>query len=394
MPKILSSSSQHYVSILKLLAAKDWEIATIHPHVAQSLRNLDIAATPLVEGADRAAREESLSISSRINAQIRQMQYDGERLTPAVKKFINENYAAFCYADLPDIVLFTLLLDKYKPDVIILHNDVEQINRAAAQWARAHGIPALHIPHAIYGNIENPFDIHRIVSVTDLASSGPYQSAWYVDCGLKTDHIYETGLPQFDKYATLSLDKKRSKSGLGIEQNQPVICYTSSWRQDTNITGMHDGVAETYEAVLECAKLLPDIKFIIKTHPNANDAQQHKVKAEEMKAEVIVTANHLPQCLMAADLLLAYGPSNTVLEGAHIPWLRLACTSGYEQDNEIYKIPTDPPDVAKMVAMIGQIFTQPPMDMQKLKQKYLGPCDGMNHKRIAMLIEKLGGQNG
>jgi len=394
MPKALISSSQHLVPVVKQMSISgDWDIVTIHPQVAQSLTNLDISARPLIDIATPYIRNQSLTYSARIVAELYSRDYEGNHLEPAVKNFINNEIPSLVYADLPDIAIFCLVLDEYKPDVILLHNDVEQINRAAAFWAKVNNIPCLHIPHAIYQNTENAHDIHRIITASHLASAGSFQSEWYVDCGMPPDHIFQTGLPQFDKFATMALDKRRSKAGLDIEQRQPVVCYTSSWRQDTNLAGMHDGVMETYEVVLQCAKRMPDIKFVIKTHPSGNNAPQHLEKAKEMGAKVAVTPHHLQQCLMAADLLLAYGPSNTILEGAHIPWLRLACTSGFEKDPEVHKINTDPPDVEMLMAAIGEILSQPPIDATRLRTKYLGPCDGQNYKRVAMLTGKLAGQN-
>lgn len=390
MAKILTSSSSKFTPILKSLSAVGHSILTIHQHFAQTLTNLDINAAPLIGSVTGETRQAAMTEAAKTNAILSRFKCRQNGILPAVKETLENDLAGLIYGDLPEIILFVLALDEARPDLILLHNDVEQIHRAAAFWGNAHQIPSLHIPHAIYQDIENRHDIHRVVTATYLASAGPYQTKWYAECGMAEQSIFETGLPQFDEYATLHLDKQRAKQALGLSLDKPVIMYASSWSQNTNIMGMHDGVSETYEAILECAKQMPDVQFLIKTHPHGgNDAQQHLDRARQAKAPVTVTPHHLPHCLQASDLLLAYGPSNILLEGAHIPWLRLACTSGYRNDPEIHKILTDPPNIPWMVQAMYEILSRPILDMGRLRAKYLGPCDGQNHKRILELINHL-----
>jgi hypothetical protein len=391
MSKILVSFSPEFIPVIKELAANEHEISTTHQPFAQTLGNFDIKAQPLAAITTNETRALTTKLASKMIAALetkRNWKFNG--LLPSVQDFITDDLGGFLYAELADIILFVLSLDTYQPDIIMLHNDVEPLYRAAAFWASANNKPCLHIPHSIYQNIENRFDIHRIVTASHLASSGDYQSAWYANCGLVASNIYETGLPQFDEWVTMILDKNRAKVGLGLDVGRPVILYASSWRQDTNLLGMHDGVNETYQAILDCAKKMPEVQFLIKVHPRAhNSSQEHLDLAKEVKAKVTITPHHLPQCLQAADLILAYGPSNILFEAAHIPWLRLACTSGFETDQNIYKIPTDPANSDQMITAFLEILSMPVFDMSQFRHKYLGSCDGQNFKRIAILVEKL-----
>lgn len=389
--KILISHNPKFVPLIQKLAAdRDNEIVVTHQQFIQTLANLDIKATPLIAGIDNQTRQEANQIAAKMIADLHRFRPKMNGLTEDVKKFIKEDLAGYLYRELGDAVLFTKGLDVVKPDVIIIHNDVEALYRVLAFWGQANNRPCLHVPHAIYQDIENPYDIHRIVTATHLASAGPYQSKWYAECGMEPKNIFESGLPQFDEYAVMELDKQRAKQGLRVPQDKPIIMYASSWRQDTNLLGMHDGVEETYRAILECSKLMPDVHFLIKTHPHANThAQWHLNVAREAGAKVTVTPHHLPQCLQASDLLFAYGPSNILLEGAHIPWLRLGCSAGYRNDPEIYKVNTDPPNVNEMIAAFYEILKRPVIATNNFLRKYLGPCDGQNTNRIANLIKGL-----
>ena len=390
MAKILTSTSSKFISpILKELSAAGHQITTIHQHFGQNLASLDLNAKPLISTVTNGVRSQAMRQAAETITKLCRKRYRKNGLLAEVNAFLTDDLPGLIYGDLPEIYLFILALEEYRPDLVLLHNDVEQIHRAAAFWAKANEVPCLHVPHAIYQDIENKYDIHRQVTASHLASAGPYQSAWYMDCGMPAERIFETGLPQFDEFAKLRLDKARWKAALGLDASKPVIMYASSWRQDTNILGMHDGVSETYGAILECARRMKEVQFLIKTHPHGNNAQEHLSEAKKAEAHVTITPHHLPHCLQASDLLLAYGPSNILLEGAHIPWLRLACTSGYRDDPEVYKILTDPPNVEFMVQSLYEILSRPVIDTGRLRAKYLGRCDGMNGQRVVGLINQL-----
>ncbi|MCF1193628.1 hypothetical protein LRR18_18740, partial [Mangrovimonas sp. AS39] len=72
---------------------------------------------------------------------------------------------------------------------------------------------------------------------------------------------------------------------------------------------------------------------------------------------------HLEQALQASDLVLTYSGSNLLLEASFFPWLRLMATQGYEEDTEVVKINTDPPDVEVMIEAIMETLQKPPVDL-------------------------------
>jgi len=303
------------------------------------------------------------------------------------------------YSKLIDIALFVELIHNAKPDVILVHNDVEPFTRAAAMWGKVHGIPCVHVPHAVYHNIDNTgYDLHNIITASHILTSGRYQTEWYQKRGVGEAGIAESGLPQFDKLATKQdFNSQKARQNLGLKDDLPVICYASSWRQNTNLSGMHDGVEETYQAILECAvKMHGKVQFVIKCHPRGNNAQWHVEQAQKVKKKagiedkfVTILHHSLEVCLQASDLLFAYGPSNVLLEGSFVPWLRLACTLGYSKSPEIVKIATDPPNVEMMINAFGAMLSSPPANYDGFRAYYMGRCDGMNSERIVQFIKQL-----
>ena len=391
MSKVLISGNLPFVPVVRALIEQEHEIVTIRPQFAAELRNLELPVRGLIELGTPQVNSKALAGAARLVKEAGELdgQVEMGGLSEGARKFMGDGLAGYLYSKVGDLALFVECMDVYDTDVVVVHNDVEPLTRAAALWARARGKPCLHVPHAIYHEVENKYDIHSVITASHLASAGHYQSDWYRTRGFAGAAIAETGLPQFDEYALLALDRQKAQGLLGLDLRRPVICYASSWAQNTNLLGMHDGVEEVYRGVLACAKLMEDVQFLIKVHPRDRNGEMHVKLAKELEAKVVVTANHLPQVLMASDLVFAYGPSNILLEASHVPWLRLACTSGYETDREVAKIKADPVDVEFMAAALRALLKSPTVDLASFRWRYLGRCDGGNSARVVEMVGRL-----
>jgi len=390
LAKILVSPQSAFIPVIRELLICNHSIVTIEPNFAKTLRDLDLPSiTALMEHITPANQSDALRNAAQTIHRLFSP-FNTHDLDERTSTWLKSDLPAYAYSKVADLTLFAEAINSLNPDAILLHNDVEPLTRAAAQWGKHNHKPVFHIPHANYQEIENSgSDIHSIITATYILSSGSYQSAWYtkrrnsVDC-----KIIETGLPQFDDWARLNLNPIQARQSLGLDLDKPVITYASSWRQNTNLLGMHDGVEETYLAILEVAKRMSDVQFIVKCHPRGNNAQWHLDKAKELDVKgILITPHHLEPVLQSTNLLFAYGPSNILLEASHIPWIRLACTSGYEEDIEITKINTDPPDVDQITSVLYEILDGPMYNLDTFRRKYLGACDGLNYLRIVKVIE-------
>ena len=160
----------------------------------------------------------------------------------------------------------------------------------------------------------------------------------------------------------------------------------SSWSQNTNLLGCHSGVEETYHNLLSALHEFKELQLVVKCHPRGNNVEWHMQEAAKTNLRCVVTAEHLDTTLMAADVVLSYGPSNVVLEAASIPNLRVAVTDGFDDDPEILTIGSA---TKELMVGIATALTQPAPDMSRLLHKYLGQLDGQAAMRIANLIRKL-----
>lgn len=388
---LLISHHPPFIPICRHLAQQGWRFLCLNPEFAKTLADLDLPVKHLGEYTgglqDRAFSEASRLITAA------PLSLHRNGLGPEAMGFIGQMLPAFLYPRLGDLILLILSLDRAKPDAILLHNDVEPLTRTAALWGKARSIPTLHVPHSVYIDVNRGgigTDIHDMITASFLAAAGPYQRQWY-EARSKEVKVRETGLPQFDRWATMEFDRERARRKIlsRFDPGKPIVVYASTWPQITNALGASDGWAYTYIEFLKAAKNL-DLQILVKLHPRSVE-DSHRWHAQQMaklgiSGYLTAMTDYNPLVLAAADLLVVYGGSNLILEGSHVPSLRLMTTAGYETDAEIGQIGAG---VSEMTTAIGDWLYRPAANTTRLRQKYLGVGDGKASERIGDWIEEL-----
>lgn len=385
--KILFSTHNDFIELAKMFHASGHEIAAIQGNFRDIMAGLDVPTVSLLDVVDESDYMTSAMYSANVIHWIAEQKFDNVPFHPVVMGAVQHNLAGFVYSRLYDLGAFVVSVAKYKPDVIVVHNDVEPLLRAAAMWGRANGVPVVHVPHSVYldsGRGAPGTDIHDLITASNIAVAGPFQRKWYETRGMPSDRIRETGFIHFDKMAVLKPDRKLACHLLGLDPRRPVVVYASSWAQNTNLMGMHDGVQTYYEKFLKAAKSLEAAQFVVKCHPSDRNLKWHFEKAKGMP-NVVVTGQHLPIVLQACDMLVSYGPSNILMEASFFPQIRLAVSHGYETDPEVIQVGhNSTPE--KIAAIIKNELAKQPVDKSAFRIKYCGPSDGNSAGRIAQYI--------
>lgn len=385
--KILFSTHNDFIDLAKMFHASGHEIASVQSNFRDIMAGLDVPVKSLLEIVNEDDYLQSAKYSAMVLRWIGDTDFGALDLDPIMKTAVEQNLTAFVYSRLYDLTSFVVALVKYKPDVIVVHNDVEPLLRTAAMWGRANGVPVVHVPHSVYldsGRGAPGTDIHDVITATHIAAAGPFQRKWYELRGMPTENIRETGFIHFDKVATISPNRKLACHLLGLDPRRPVVVYASSWAQSTNLMGMHDGVQTYYEKFLKAAKTLDAAQFVVKCHPSDRNLKWHVEKAKGIP-NVVVTGQHLPIVLQACDMLVSYGPSNILMEASFMPQVRMAVSHGYEDDPEVIKV-GEKSTPEKIAAIIKAELSKQPVDKGAFRIKYCGPSDGNSGKRIAQYI--------
>jgi hypothetical protein len=388
--KLLFSPSVDMIPLIKIMKARDHQILCFNAGFLKQLNDMDLGAVGIEASVGPDVREKGFSEAARVLSYLMGQSYPQDGLHPAVSKFFDRSIWGFLYPRLADLAIFLGALEAAEPDGIVLHNDVEPVTKAAALWGQKKGIPALHVPHAVY--LDHPDrgpageDIHDLIAASHLAAAGPFQARWYEERGFSPERICITGLPKFDRWMTARYNRDWARNLLGLVPHKPVFTYASSWRQDTNLLGCHDEVAEAYRAFLAATKEnFAGAQIIIKVHPST-DPEPFAALARETGISCLLTIHHLEVLLQASDVLVSIGPSNLIIESSFIPWLQLVSIRGFEDDPEVVTVDPDPGQIAEAVS---EALGTPPVDRTNFQKKYCGLLDGKASERIAGWLGEL-----
>lgn len=221
-------------------------------------------------------------------------------------------------AHLVDLYVNMRVLDAYVENTeisgIVVHEDVTPKFRALALWGKARSIPVIHIPHNNCYATVRP-DIHD-QSVADwILASGPYMRDWYAARGFSKERIKITGYPGWDDWADVPLDRARARATLHIEPEETVVTLCTGWPQRTNFVDDHSMTEAMVHLTMDAARD-EGWRIIWKLHPgDVQGQEQHGANfAARYGLDAIVTRDHLPYAIKAADVVVSTGPSNVLVE--------------------------------------------------------------------------------
>jgi len=201
----------------------------------------------------------------------------------------------------------------------VLHNDVEPVFRAVAQWCRAKGLPVIHTPHSHYFEVwrdEKGWDIHDVVTASHVAAINEVQAKWYQARGI--GHVKVCGRPEWDQWAKWSVPTDKARKLLGLELDQPTVCYLASWSQSSSLLGeIGDFPYVTFSEFCGAIRGL-GWNLILKLHPSGSTtiAQTYRDITKRIGVPGVVTSEHLGLALQASDVVASFGPSNGLIEAS------------------------------------------------------------------------------
>jgi len=367
--RVLISGGPAFLEIAKAIRADEY--VTLFRGVGKALLDADL---PVKDISEFFQREDWPEIWTWIHAASKSM--NGAVLSAEAAGFVITRVAHF----LPNVVA----LDRAKPDVVVLHNDVEPTTRLAAMWARARGVPCVHVPHAVY--VDHPWrgplgsDIHDIVTASHIAAASPYQARWYHE-RTGDSEIQITGAPRWDWIARWNVSKERARKLLHIPPDALVVTYATSWAQKTSEEGASVDPFSHFLEFLEAVKNTP-ILLIVKLHPSQTDGQRYAQAVAESEIRAIVTAAHLPYVLTASDLVITFGPSNVVIEAAALG-KPVACHAAPFPMHGVHWFEKPSGEQIMSLALGGM---PPSRDALSV---FSGPLDGMSTKRVASWVREL-----
>lgn len=237
-----------------------------------------------------------------------------ERLTSGVVKWLPGLVLTALSGIVLDIKALDALCQTVEVRAVVTHEDVTPKFKALALYARSHGIPSVHVPHANHFIQARP-DVHDECLCDWILAASPWMRDWYVERGFPADKVKVIGHPPWDGWAKVNFSKEHTRKILHLEQDKPVVLYCTSWPQNTNLVDDHEMLEKASLAVVEAAKQ-NDWQLVWSLHPG-DPAGWEKGYADlcaEHKVPALVVRGHLYYTARAADACVSVGPSNVLVE--------------------------------------------------------------------------------
>lgn len=193
----------------------------------------------------------------------------------------------------------------------VFSEDVMMLSRTAIGWAREHGVPSLHLAHALPLGV--PTTIHRQVSADLLAVFGERGMAPYLDCGVDPSRLRATGNPAWDGYARAS--RTEARAGFcrhhGLDPLRPIVVFAVSWDAGLAATlGDRSRESRLGEFLAACRSVTADFQIVVKKHPHdrslSDEACRDLAAACGLSPErVAVVGGDASAAILAADVTVS-----------------------------------------------------------------------------------------
>lgn len=299
--------------------------------------------------------------------------------------------------------------EKFDIVLLVVSEDVTRLGRTATTWAKAHGIPSLHVEHGV--SLVDLMTAHGELVADKLAVYSQRGMESYLDIGVPAERLAVTGNPAWDSYAELIPQKAHIREQLcekyRLDPALPIVVFGTTWAGSLTAYSNESVHGDTLLAFINACETLRQhglhFHAIIKDRPaNSQEGAQY---CYEMVAALGAEQHHYTYCVedtqqfaVAADVLIAVD-SNYLIEGmlAGTPLINLMNTVGmllgppFEAEAGILEV--EAPDLAAAIQLLLTDKTartdQQQLMRQRLPYYHHAGCDGKSAERVAQLMSQM-----
>ena len=316
--------------------------------------------------------------------------------------------------DLPGIAAALASLERSRSSrsvrLVVVNEDFSPTPRAVVLWAREHGIPTLHLSHAL--TICQPYTVHGRIMSDVLAVFGQRGTEDYLDedAEMFLPKIRTTGNPAWDIYPQIVPERDALRAELaarhGCSSSLPWVVFATAW--DGNQTAFSDEAVfgRTLTSFLEACKTLIDagdrLQIVIKDRPP--NREFGRARLAEVATDVGVDQEHIVYALgdiekwiVVADVVVSVS-SNVSVEAllASTPAINLA-TAEYAAMYPMFDAESGIVEVEghELAAALERILNDAGYrehlcsEMRRAAPRYNLGFDGTATERVVELMEEL-----
>ncbi len=208
-------------------------------------------------------------------------------------------------------------------ELVLLNEDLMRAGRMICEWARARGVPSLHLAHALA--LATPYTVHAALNADRLAVFGERGGEGYRDIGIPQERMCITGNPAWDIYFGLKQEKPRIRDTVYakylLKKGAPLLVFGTTWAAFLNAGSYAAIYEETLSAFLRACRELMDagrsVNIVVKDRPSNADYGRQTVsrlatEAGLMPWHYVYTEEDTSLLVTAADVLVSLDSNLTV----------------------------------------------------------------------------------
>lgn len=217
--------------------------------------------------------------------------------------------------------------EQYRIELVAQSEDLTGLPRTVAAWARARGVPSVHVAHGL--PLATPYTVHASLASDLYAVYGRRAAESCQDAGMPADRLRLTGNPAWDEYTRAPgrrdewLAGLRARHGLGDRKN---VVFATTWVAWLSAFDSNARFEDGVRAFLRAAKAIRasgrEWNFILKDRPanaRVGEAWVASLAEEEglTPSDYVYALEESMPWVTCADALVATD-SNMLVEAMHV----------------------------------------------------------------------------
>jgi hypothetical protein len=191
------------------------------------------------------------------------------------------------------IDVYLNLLDQFKPESIVLFNEISPPGRTMAKVAKSRNVPTVAIQHGLFIGYT-----YRALTTDKMIVWGELPRKFWLERGCKPEQVVSVGAIAHDQGTEkYPLSQQSSKP-----KNQPSVLFIGQNPAAFISSTIH---RETIKVFMQTIAQLPEVKFVIKPHPGEDPTPYRTaIKKTRLSNVELKTSGPIEQFLLDTNLVI------------------------------------------------------------------------------------------
>ncbi len=217
--------------------------------------------------------------------------------------------------------------EQYRVTLVAVSEDLTGLPRTAVEWARARGVPSVHVAHGL--PLATPYTVHAKLTADLYAVYGKRAAEACQDAGMPAERLRLTGNPGWDEYARAAGRRAEWQADLMSRHDlgkRKTVVFATTWVAWLSAFDSHARFEDGVRAFLRAAKTIRasgrDWNFVFKDRPANAEQGRHWIAQLAMEegmspVDYLYALEESMPWVTCADAVVA-SDSNMLVEAMHL----------------------------------------------------------------------------